>query len=292
MNCIDELLEAIARSRRSAREISIAAVGHASAVRNLKQRRDIRASTLEALCRELDLEFYVGPGRAVPSEIAKALKLPEDCSVQDVVRMIQFLDRWESRVTRALSKAEARSAEEDERSALRSLEIENMLAGVQEAPEKHYRWSYESIPFALAVDLDRSSGELVFKPSGREISIRRYAIDQWVDLSALIAIPLGDEPRPPDLLDEDLVLLDISKVEPVDRGLFLTHSPDGIAYIRTELIARTWILPPRRPGDLPRSLKRDTRFAGRVAWHGSLNSPFVKSPIGDESPPRRPLGTD
>ena len=60
---VDALLEAIGSSRRFAREISIAAVGHASAVRNLKQRRDIRASTLEALCRELGLEFYIGPRR-------------------------------------------------------------------------------------------------------------------------------------------------------------------------------------------------------------------------------------
>ena len=119
----------------------------------------------------------------------------------------------------------------------------------------------------------------------------RYAIPQWADVSALIAVPLGDEPRPPDLPDEDLVLLDISKVKPVDGGLFLTHSPDGIAYMRTELIARTWILPPHRPGYLPRPLKRDTRFAGRVAWQVSLNSAFVKSPFGDK-PPRRPLGTD
>ena len=91
MSHIDALLEAIGKSRRSDRDISIAAVGHASAVRNLKHRRDLRASTLEALCEELGLEFYVGPPRAMPAEIARALGLSETCSIQDALLAIGAL---------------------------------------------------------------------------------------------------------------------------------------------------------------------------------------------------------
>ncbi len=57
------ILKAAAHSGRSERDISIAAVGHESAIRSLKRGLDARASTLEALCRELGLEFYIGPPR-------------------------------------------------------------------------------------------------------------------------------------------------------------------------------------------------------------------------------------
>ena len=58
------LLEAVERSERSAREISLAAVGHESAVRSLRRGLDMRVSTVEGLCRELELEFHVGPPRS------------------------------------------------------------------------------------------------------------------------------------------------------------------------------------------------------------------------------------
>ena len=57
------ILDAVRESGRSARSISMAAVGHAGALRNLKRGQDLRVFTLGALCRELGLEFYVGPPR-------------------------------------------------------------------------------------------------------------------------------------------------------------------------------------------------------------------------------------
>ena len=58
------LLEAVERSSRSAREISMAAVGHESAVRSLRRCLDMRVSTVEGLCRELGLELHIGPPRS------------------------------------------------------------------------------------------------------------------------------------------------------------------------------------------------------------------------------------
>ena len=63
MTYSDAILAALARSRRSGREVSIAAVGHESAIRSIKRGMDVRVSTLMALCEELGLEFYVGPRR-------------------------------------------------------------------------------------------------------------------------------------------------------------------------------------------------------------------------------------
>ena len=68
------LLEAVERSGRSAREISISAVGHESAIRSLRRGLDLRVSTVEGLCRELGLELHVGPPQArdVPSALGGA----------------------------------------------------------------------------------------------------------------------------------------------------------------------------------------------------------------------------
>lgn len=68
------LLEAVERSGRSARELSISAVGHESAIRSLRRGLDLRVSTVEGLCRELGLELHVGPPQArdVPSALGGA----------------------------------------------------------------------------------------------------------------------------------------------------------------------------------------------------------------------------
>ena len=70
----DAILAALSQGKRSARDVSIAAVGHESAIRSLKRGLDLRASTIQALCEELGLEFYVGPPRdeAATPEIADA----------------------------------------------------------------------------------------------------------------------------------------------------------------------------------------------------------------------------
>lgn len=64
MTYADVILAALGRSGRSGRDVSLAAVGHESAIRSIKRGMDVRASTLQRLCEELGLEFYVGPPRS------------------------------------------------------------------------------------------------------------------------------------------------------------------------------------------------------------------------------------
>ena len=73
MTYADALLEALAQSGRSGREVSIDAVGHESAVRSLKRGLDLRVSTIQALCRVLSLEFYVGPPRETGESPAQSV---------------------------------------------------------------------------------------------------------------------------------------------------------------------------------------------------------------------------
>ena len=77
------LLEAVERSGRSAREISLAAAGHESAVRSVRRGLDMRVSTLEGLCRELGLELHVGPPRV--RDVASA---PEDAELRELLDAI------------------------------------------------------------------------------------------------------------------------------------------------------------------------------------------------------------
>jgi len=77
------LLEAVDRSDRSARDISMAAVGHESAIRGLRRGLDMRISTVEGLCRELGLELHVGP-----PQVRDALSAPDDAELRKLLDAI------------------------------------------------------------------------------------------------------------------------------------------------------------------------------------------------------------
>ena len=70
------LLEAVERSDRSARDISLAAVGHESAVRSLRRGLDMRVSSVEGLCRELGLELHVGSPRSAGRSLTERADAP------------------------------------------------------------------------------------------------------------------------------------------------------------------------------------------------------------------------
>lgn len=77
------LLEAVDRSDRSARDISMAAVGHESAIRGLRRGLDMRISTVEGLCRELGLELHVGP-----PQVRDASSAPDDAELRKLLDAI------------------------------------------------------------------------------------------------------------------------------------------------------------------------------------------------------------
>lgn len=103
---VDAILEAIERSERSDRQISLSSCGHASAVSNLKSNRDARLSTAQALCEDLGLEIYAGPRRREldVNAIAVALGLAPHASLQDLLEVIDRLRGSES-ARRALRDA-------------------------------------------------------------------------------------------------------------------------------------------------------------------------------------------
>ncbi len=129
MTYAQTLLEALAQSGRSGRDVSIDAVGHESAIRSLKRGLDLRVSTLQALCRVLGLEFYVGPLRETGSQPARSesSRYPELqeqgerlVSSAGVVREAG-LSRADHQLLRSIGEVLGRLDDPDLRTALASL---------------------------------------------------------------------------------------------------------------------------------------------------------------------------
>ncbi|MDD9982522.1 MAG: hypothetical protein OXU81_14395 [Gammaproteobacteria bacterium] len=87
------LFEAVERSGRSARDVSLAAVGHESAVRSLRRGLDLRLSTVEGLCRELGLELRIGPPERSPNAPAHPLAPRTVADDQALAAMLDAITR-------------------------------------------------------------------------------------------------------------------------------------------------------------------------------------------------------
>ncbi len=127
MTYLNAILVALSKSKRSARDVSIAAVGHESAIRSIKRGLDLRGSTIQALCNELGLEFYVGPPRPpqVPAEILTAIGLSEGATVTAALRKIRKRFEQGDMATELLSKAvqEIHANAQAERDDLKELKV-------------------------------------------------------------------------------------------------------------------------------------------------------------------------
>ena len=129
MTYAEALLEALAQSGRSGREVSIDAVGHESAIRSLKRGLDLRVSTLQALCQVLGLEFYVGPLRGTGPQPARSESTPypelqeqggRSVASAGVVREAG-LSRADHQLLRSIGEVLGRLDDPDFRTALASL---------------------------------------------------------------------------------------------------------------------------------------------------------------------------
>ena len=192
MTYIDELKNAIERSSRSRKDISMAAVGHGGAIRNLDKQTDLRAATLEALCREVGLEFYVGPQRhAVPPDIALQLSLKEDCEIRDAVAAIVEIKQYRQQAIDAIS--DLGKVLEGELKAYRVDTAQHMLEVLREQTEanpEHLRSApFHGVPFVTAMrEAGSEAVELSLAPIG--LSFRRADIvaeANWRHLISMIA---------------------------------------------------------------------------------------------------------
>lgn len=141
-------------------------------LRSVIQGRAARSTTIELIASVLELEFYIGPARAdsprrpkLPSEIARALGLPRDASVDDAVGAIRN-DALASRLREVLGRVQ----ELVEKAASTAALIPGLLLRVTAAEAERPDGEVVMIPFAPEVRLAAGTGEVVFEESA-EVSI-------------------------------------------------------------------------------------------------------------------------
>lgn len=270
MSYIDELLRAVLRSGRSGREISRSAVGHDSAVRNLKRGQDLRVSTLKALCRELGVEFYVGQPRLGPPGISKTLEVDFSSPPEDAAAALELISKLRARVTDVLQASELRkrraifeAGKEQHREEL------ELFAN----DPKHWRDrenDYLDVPFAT--EMAPSPEGVAFKMAdGDKPGILRRAVPGWASHEDLVLIEASDDSMKPTLQSGDPVLLDRSKTVPLEGHLFLALYPFEVA-IRRVLRAGSGLILCSDSDNLshpPLEFEPGmTLLLAEVAWHG------------------------
>jgi hypothetical protein len=95
------ILDAVARSGRSEREISIAATGHDTAIRDLKKSGSANLRTVAKLCEQLALELYVGPPRhlaagPLPPDVMDMISRAAAASPLSLDRLVRALELTEA----------------------------------------------------------------------------------------------------------------------------------------------------------------------------------------------------
>ena len=293
MNYIDEILRAVNLGGRSGRDISMAAVGHDSAVRNLKRGQDLRVSTLEALCRELDLEFYVGQPRLGPPGISKVLELDYASTPEDAAAALELVDRLRARVTDILQAGEREKRREA--AEVSADQIRKELELFPNARDPHWKErDSDCLDVPYATEIKPSSEGVGFKMwDGDKPRIQRSSVPTWASHEDLVLIEAPDNSMRPTLEEGDPILLDRSKTVPLEGNLFLAIYPFELAIRRVVRAGSGLILcsdsdnlshPPR--GFEPST----TQLLAEVAWHGggmsrSIFWPLARWPI-DRSDPR------
>ena len=276
MTYIDVLLKAVAESGRSNRAISIAAVGHDGAVRGLKRGLDLRVSTAQALCRELDLEFHIGPRRpAVSPEIARALKLGNDCSIKDAIDAIESLADTMSAVQARAKAIFEPVADENRRGFMKEIE---RLARERDTMV-NLRDAIVPVNLAMGVRIVEDTGRIEFLDAEMSVSFPLSRVPGWASHDDLILIRASGNSMEPDLSDGDMILLDRSKNGPVSGQVFLMRSADGLTVRRLLQTAGPWLLFGVDESSPERMLAPGDQLVGAVVWSGRRNPLFTPTEI-------------
>ena len=261
MTYSDAILAALARSGRSGRDVSIAAVGHESAIRSIKRGMDVRVSTLLALCRELGLECYVGPNRPEPARVGYDATIRE--SEPPPSWVLQLKDDIRSEIRQLLVR------EPDVgRRVRRATADEHDMADVvwsaepREIPGAHWVDCY-AVPLAPegGVPLDDSTrvGCLAFR--------RTWLDRHGLDASQCAILRVGEESMAPTLNDGSTILVNLAQRRRRSGRLFAVRTDDGLVVRRAgKDSAGRWQLICDYPGRMPRPWPDGAEILGQVRW--------------------------
>lgn len=239
-------------------------------LRSVIQGRAARSTTIELIASVLELEFYIGPARAdsprrpkLPSEIARALGLPRDASVDDAVGAIR-----NDALASGLREVLGRVQELVEKAASTAALLPGLLLRVTAEAERP-DGAVVMIPFAPEVRLAAGTGEVVFEESAEvSIAVAADALASWARRDRLTCVRAAGDSMEPTIHDGDLVVVDAGRSEPLDGQLFAVRTAAGLVIKRLRRSRGRWLLTSdnRSPG--PRPVAEDDRLVGQVAWCG------------------------
>ena len=261
MTYSDAILAALARSGRAGREVSIAAVGHESAIRSIKRGMDVRASTLRALCEELGLELYVGPPRPKPA----------DRGSHATIREREPPPAWVAQLMDDL-RAEVRHLAARDRNAVRATQSEYW----EESLTADLAWSVEpwESPGLRCIDcyeVQLTDGSGV--PLDDTARVGYFAVHRmWLDRHRLDAtqcaiVRMRGESMEPTLNDGSTILVNRAQRRRRSGRLFAVRTDEGLVVRRLRKDPDgDWLLVSDHPDWEPRPWPASAEILGQVRW--------------------------
>ena len=240
-------------------------------LRSVVEGRAARSTTLELIASVLELEFYIGPARAdsttrprLPSEIARALDLPRDATVDDAVEAIRK-DAMASRLREGIGLVQ----ELMERAAAAAAFIPRLISGARPREGEGPESAVVMIPFAPEVRLAAGTGEVVFEESPEvSIAVAAEALASWARPERLTCVRAAGDSMEPTIHDGDLVVVDGGRSDPVDGHLFAVRTDAGLVIKRLRQSRGRWLLTSDNRGHASHPVSEDDRILGQVAWCG------------------------
>ena len=262
MTYLDAILAALARSGRSGRDVSIAAVGHESAIRSIKRGMDVRVSTLVALCEELGLEFYVGPRRpGLSGRDGDAAAIREREPPPPWVT--QLMDDLRSEMRELVARGPdfgrgAPAAAEDERFAADVVWAREPRA----IPGARFVDCYE---VRLAAPRDALLGDSTRVGC---LAFRRSWLDQHgLDASQCAVMRVPGDSMDPTLNVGSTILVNLAQRRRRSGRVFAVRTGDGLVIRRAGRdAAGRWQLVCDHPGRVPRPWPDGAEILGQVRW--------------------------
>ncbi len=239
-------------------------------LRSVVEGRASRSTTLELIASVLKLEFYIGPARAdsttgrLPSEIARALDLPRDATVDDAVDAIRK-DAMAAKLREGIELVQ----ELMERAAAAATLIPRLIARARsregEAPES----GVVMIPFAPEVRLAAGTGEVVFEESPEvSIAVAADALASWARPERLTCVRAAGGSMEPNIRNGDLVVVDPARTDPLDGQLFAVRTESGLVIKRLRRNRGRWLLASDNRAHASHPVAENDRILGQVAWCG------------------------
>ena len=240
-------------------------------LRSVVEGRAARSTTLELIASVLELEFYIGPARAdsparprLPSEIARALDLPRDATVDDAVDAIRK-DAMASRLREGIELVQ----ELMERAAAAAAMIPRLVSRGRSRAGEGTECGVVMIPFAPEVRLAAGTGEVVFEESPEvSIAVSAAALASWARPGRLTCVRAAGDSMEPNIRDGDLVVVDAARTDPLDGQLFAVRTDGGVVIKRLRQNRGRWLLASDNRAHPSQPVAEDDRILGQVAWCG------------------------